>query len=287
MALPPELDTSTYRTLHKDLLNFNDTELAKHWESYGLFEGRTASKVQNRSNLLGILDSCNSILEIGVFDSPSLEHLRREGRTIHYADWLDKESLINRAASTPGRHPENVPDIQYILSKGYDQIDTKYDAITSHHCVEHQPDLIQHLKDVHSKLNPGGFYIFSVPDKRRCFDHFIPESTVLDLIDAFYDQRHKPSLKSVFEHRCFTCHDFLTSPDPYTFTFAPPEMRACLDRAFIEFSENAYVDVHCWQFTPHGFKRLYNQLLSYGLVPSYQEFCVYCAGAEFYVALAF
>jgi SAM-dependent methyltransferase len=285
MAFPPELDQASYRTRHADLIGFDDLQLAQHWESYGMIEGRSASKVHDRTSLLKILDSCNSILEIGVFDRPSLEPLKREGRTIHYADWLNKESLIRRATAVPDRQPENVPDIQYVLSNGYDQIVDKYDAITSHHCVEHQPNLIQHLIDIKTKLNPGGLYLFSVPDKRRCFDYFIPETTVLDVIEAFYEQRQTPSLKSIFEHRCFTRHDFLTAPNPYT--SSSPDMRACLDSAFREFLDNNYVDVHCWQFTPYGFKQLYNQLLSLGLVPAYQEFCVYCAGPEFYVALAF
>jgi SAM-dependent methyltransferase len=285
MAFPPELDISTYRSFHQDLLGLGQAELVKHWESFGLLEGRTASKVQDRISLLNLLQPCQSILEIGVFDNPSLEFLKGDGKIIHYADWLDKESLIRRAASVPGRHPEKVPDIQYVLSNGYDQIKTRYDAIVSHHCVEHQPNLVQHLIDVQSKLNPGGFYLFSVPDKRRCFDHFIPESTILDIIEAFYDQRKKPSLKSVLEHRCFTRHDFSASADPYI--SASPETRACLDNAFAEFSHNKYVDVHCWQFTPYGFKQLYNQLLFLGIAPSYRDFCVYCAGSEFYVALAF
>ena len=285
MEFPPEIDVSTYRSFHKDLLGLSQTQLIKHWENFGLLEGRTASKVQDRMSLMNLLQPCQSILEIGVFDSPSLEFLRGENRTIHYADWLDKESLIRRAISVPGRHPEKVPDIQYVLSNGFDQINTRYDAIVSHHCVEHQPNLVQHLVDIQSKLNSGGFYLFSMPDKRRCFDHFIPESTLLDVVEAFYAQRQKPSLKSVLEHRCFTCHDFSTSPDPYIFT--SHETRACLDNAFSEFSQNAYVDVHCWQFTPYGFKRLYNQLLSLGIVPSYRDFCIYCAGSEFYVALSF
>jgi len=285
MAFPPELDVSTYRNFHRDLLELNDIQLIKHWETFGLLEGRTASKVQDRISLLSLLQSCKSILEIGVFDSPSLEFLREEGRTIHYADWLDKESLMRRAATIPGRHPEKVPDIEYVLSNGYAQIVTQYEAIISHHCIEHQPNLVQHLIDVRSKLNFGGWYLFSVPDKRRCFDHFIPESTILDVVEAFYGQRQKPSLKSVLEHRCFTRHDYMTSADP--FISASPELRACLDTAFMEFSRSDYVDTHCWQFTPYGFKQLYNQLLSLGLVPSYRDFCVYCAGSEFYVALAY
>jgi SAM-dependent methyltransferase len=285
MTFPPEFDCTLYRSLHPDLAGLEDAKLTEHWEAFGLAEGRTASQINDRFGLMSLLKSCSSILEIGVFDSPSVEFLRDESKKIHYADWLDKESLKTRAALIPGRHPENVPDIHYLLSQGYAQITERYDAIVSHHCIEHQPNLIQHLNDVHSILNPGGWYLFSVPDKRRCFDHFIPESTIVDVVEAFYNQRVKPALKSVIEHRCFTRHDYQASSDPYI-SFSP-ELRTCFDNAFQEFANHDYVDVHCWQFTPYGFKRLYNQLKSLGFVPSYREFCVYCAGAEFYVALAF
>jgi hypothetical protein len=285
MVFPPEFDLSTYRSFHGDLLGHDDAQLISHWQSFGLVEGRTASTVHDRISLLNLLRSCQSILEIGVFDSPTLEFLRDDARTIHYADWLDKESLVLRAASIPGRNPDTVPNIEYVLSGGYAQITTRYDAIVSHHCVEHQPNLVQHFTDIRSKLSSGGWYLFSVPDKRRCFDHFIPESTIVDVVEAFYSQRQKPSLKSVLEHRCLTRHDYEASDDPYI--VSSPQMRASMDLAWDEYSRQDYVDVHCWQFTPHGFKRLYNQMLGLGLVPAYSDFCVYCAGSEFYVALAF
>lgn len=285
MMFPPEVDCSIYRTLHQDLAGFDDAQLIEHWESFGLSEGRTASQINDRFGLMSLLKPCCSILEIGVFDSPSVEFLRDETRTIHYADWLDKESLRSRAALIAGRHPDNVPDIHYLLSQGYSQITERYDAVVSHHCIEHQPNLIQHLTDVHSILNPGGWYLFSVPDKRRCFDHFIPESTIVDVLEAFYIQRAKPALKSVIEHRCFTRHVYSATTDPYISSSA--ELRTCLDNALQEYTSRDYVDVHCWQFTPYGFKRLYGQLRNLGFVPPYREFCVYCAGAEFYIALAF
>jgi hypothetical protein len=285
MPFPPELDCSLYRSLHADLANLDDAELLEHWERFGRAEGRTASQINDRAGLLSLLLPCQSILEIGVFDCPSLEFLRAENRIIHYADWLDKDSLKTRAAMIPGRRPENVPDIRHILSNGYAQITNRYDAVVSHHCIEHQPSLIQHLNDVHSILNPGGWYLMSVPDKRRCFDHFIPESTIVDVVEAFYSQRLKPQLKSVIEHRCLTRHDYQGSANPYT--SSDPSLRICFDQAFQEFTNNDYVDVHCWQFTPNGFKQLYTQLHGLGFVPPFQDLKVYCAGPEFYVALAF
>jgi SAM-dependent methyltransferase len=285
MTFPPELDCSIYRSLNPDLASFDDSQLIDHWDTYGFTEGRTASVIHDRDSLFRLLEPCQSILEIGVFDKPSLEFLRAQGRTVHYADWLDKEELIRRATGIPGRNPADVPDIQYVLSKGYDQIKERYNAIVSNHCVEHQPCLIRHLSDVHSKLAPGGWYIFSVPDKRKCFDHFIPESTFVDAVEAYYSQRKSPSLKSVLEHRCLTRHDYQVAADPYI--TIEPTLRQCLDEAHSEFAKSEYVDVHCWQFTPHGFKKLYAQLQILGLVPLCRELCVYCAGIEFYVAIAF
>ena len=57
--------------------------------------------------------------------------------------------------------------------------------------------------------------------------------------------------------------------------------------AFKEFSENEYVDVHCWQFSPLSIKKIFNQLMVLELIPSIAELKVYPGGSEFYVAIAF
>ncbi len=285
MFLPPELDLPTYAQRNPDLQAFSQDQLLRHWDEFGQREVRIASTVADRDTFLNLLLLKHTFLEIGVFDRPSLEFLRDETRTIHYADWLSKEELVRRASQLPGRNPDRVPDIQWILAQGYDQITLKYDAVVSHHCVEHQPDLIRHFINIHSILEPGGCYFFTVPDKRRCFDQFIQETTIVDVLEAYYLERKSPSFKSVLEHRCFINHTYPNGDNPYQ--CKDPSLKVKFNRVFEEYKSSPYIDVHCWQFTPYSFKELYNQLTSLEFLPPYSELRVYQGTNEFYVSLVF
>jgi len=243
------------------------------------------SATLDRGQFLRLLASKSIFLEIGVFDNPSIEFLRESETLVHYADWLSKDELIQRAKCIEGRNHSQVPDIKWVLSDGYNNIDIKYDAVISHHCVEHQPDLVRHFIDIKSITKTDGWYLFSLPDKRYCFDHYLPESNILDVLEAFLLERKSPSFKSVLEHRCFTSHTFQTGINP--FMCSDPAMVDRFNSALEEYKASNYVDVHCWAFTPDSFRTLFNQIIDLKLLPGYQDFKVYPGIGEFYVALAF
>jgi hypothetical protein len=282
-----KFNSKIYRSKNPDLRVYNrHADLLNHYNAFGRHEGRVCTEIDGRDSFLRLLAGRNSLLEIGVFDRPSLEFLRQDGLRVDYADWLSKEDLMLRAELTEGRDQSNVPDIAYVLSNGsYDQIKLKYDAVVSHHCVEHQPDLITHFLNIKSILSDDGWYFFSIPDKRFCFDHFIPESTIVDVLDAYYLERKAPSFKSVLEHRCFTSHGFYDGIDPYK--CRDPAINEACRRALDEFKASSYVDVHCWIFTSFSFAEIFTQTVELGLLPKCRDFKVYPGRGEFYVAIAF
>ncbi|MEA5415573.1 methyltransferase domain-containing protein [Synechococcus sp. BA-132 BA5] len=283
--LPSEFDCDIYLQENPDLAGFSKDQLSAHWINHGMKEGRSASLIRSRHDFLSYLATCKSLLEIGCFDRPSLEFLNDQERVIHYADYLAYDQLVERARLIPGRNPETVPPIEYVLSAGYDKINVKYEAVVSHHCVEHQPDLIGHLLNVRDLVASQGAYFFSVPDKRRCFDHYIPSSTIVDVVVAHLERRAKPPLQSVLEHRCFISHRWEEEDDPYS--SLDSDMRLRINAAFEEFKRGDYIDVHCWQFTPASLKTLFSQIKTYNFVPEISAICIYCAPNEFYVALFF
>ena len=275
-----------YRLNNFDLSSLSDAQLAEHYKEYGKKEGRVISCIGNKQDFLNLLLGKTPLLEIGVFDAPSLDFLAQSGDTplIHYGDYLGRDDLIARASQV-GRNPHSVPEIRWVLADGYEQIDVDYDAVVSHHCVEHQPDLVAHLWDIKSILKPGGWYLFSIPHKNHCFDYFIQESTIVDVLTAYYLRYKKPSFKSVLEHRVFTSHSFWDGVSPYNSEI--PHMKNRFQLAFDEFCDNEYVDAHCWQFTPCSFQKIIQQLNAFELIPNINELKVYPAGVEFYVAIAF
>ena len=273
----------------------------EHFLKYGIDEGRPwkdyteskklsvgeiiQSKFENRDEFLSILKNYNSMLEIGCFDKPSLEKFRKKNVIISYADWLSKEQLKERASKIDGRNKNDVPEIKYVLAKGYEQIKFNYEAVVSHHCIEHQPDLVMHFNEIYKIINNKGTYFASIPNKNECFDHFIPESSILDVVLAFLEKRTKPSLKSVLEHRAFISHNWLKEENP--FKSLNPNRMHFYKQHFDEFNNSDYVDVHCWQFTPESFHLIMNQLDILGLINPISSLEIYPNIGEFYIALKF
>jgi SAM-dependent methyltransferase len=286
--LPPGYDEDLYREC-KDLQGFTSEQLFHHWLRHGLEEGRRASAIRDRASLLALLAQLpiQSALEIGCFDQPSLSHLSEKGIVTHYADYLSEAELKLRAEQLPGRNPSQVPPIEYILSDGYEKIKRYYDIVVSHHCIEHQPDLLSHLLSVSRILSAKGLYIASVPDKRNCFDHFLPASSIIDVLAAFYEKRTKPGFQSVLEHRCFIVEDYKNALDPIWNCDAGRASRQGFDQVFHEFSSSSYVDVHTFQFTAYTFKNIFEQLVRYSYLSPQAQIRVYNGENEFYVAIQF
>ncbi len=274
----------------------------EHFLKYGISEGRPWQsspkskklsigkiiefKFSNRDDFLSLLKNFNSMLEIGCFDKPSLERFRKnKDITISYADWLSKEELQERASKIEGRNKDEVPEIKYVLAKGYEQINFNYQAVVSNHCIEHQPNLVAHFNEIYKIIKNEGTYFASIPNKNECFDHFLPDSNILDVLLAFLERRTKPSLKSVLEHRAFTSRNWLKDENP--FESLNPNRMDLYKKIFDEFNDCDYVDVHCWQFTPESFHMIMNQLHILGLINPISILEIYPNKEEFYIILKF
>jgi len=230
-----------------------------------------------------MISTNESVLEIGPFTNPVCS-----GENVRYFDVLNKAGLITRAEAI-GRSTGGAVDIHYVSPIGDLSIvrDT-FDVCISSHAIEHQPDLIRHLNDVEKILNEGGRYFLVVPDKRYCFDHFIPESSIADILTARGRKIH--TLRSVIEHRALTTHNDVQKhwagdhgvpkyiTDPKSLSSAAAEY---------ERANGEYIDVHAWQFNPNSFRRNISLLNSLGLIQLKvdQVFQTAYGSIEFYAIL--
>jgi SAM-dependent methyltransferase len=257
LEFPPEFDLPLYRKLHGDLAHFDDTKLNYHYEIHGSKEGRQSNALKARADFINLIPASAKTLEIGPFCAPLLT-----GLTISYFDVLDKEHLIERAR-TIGLEHSNCPDIDYVSDSGDLRIVTeKFDVVVSSHTIEHQPNLIRHLADVEYLLNPGGFYFLVIPDKYYCFDHFIPESTLAGVIDAYFQDSKVHSLRSVIEHHALTTHNdpqrhWRGDHGDITSSIAG-RVKSAIEK--YQTARGAYIDVHAWYFCPASFRRLLTAL---------------------------
>jgi len=265
---PPAFCPDTYRRLHADLGRMSEPNLRDHYQRYGKAEGRQASPVRGRAEFLRLFDARRPALEIGAFDSCLL----KPPGVFHF-DVLDQAALQARAEKL-GRNPSGVPFIDHVSPTGdLSCIDDKFELVISSHAIEHAPDLIAHLRAVGRLLTPTGVYALMIPDCRYCFDHFLPPSSVADVLQASLEARKVHTLASVIEHRALTTHN---NPARHWAGDHGPDNRpdiapepARVKQAVAEWrnAQGGYVDVHAWQFTPDSFDRLLTLLAAMGEIP--------------------
>nr|WP_053000119.1 methyltransferase domain-containing protein [Sphingomonas sp. Y57] len=259
--LPPAFDAGYYLSANPDL-RISAEAAADHYAATGRAEGRVASPLALRENLIGLIGDGRSVLEIGPFCCPLLR-----GPNIAYLDVLDAAQLRERA-SRIGMDPSGCPaHIDYV--GGLEQVWRRFDAVISSHAIEHQPDLVHHLQQIERILQPDGLFCLIIPDKRYCFDHYIAESTIADIIEAYREQRQHHGLASVIEHHALTTHN-----DPrlhWAGDHGPavrPDRVAQVAKALREHDLNrgTYLDVHAWYFTPDSFRLTIETLAQLGMI---------------------
>jgi SAM-dependent methyltransferase len=257
LELPEVLECDVYRALNPDIAGFSDEQLVFHYATHGISEGREPNTLATRADFAGLVPKNADALEIGPFYSPVLKSRRTK-----YFDVLSQEELIARARVIGIPEP-NVPRIDFISPVGdLSVVDQQFDVVLSSHCLEHQPDLIAHLQQVERILRTGGRYFLLIPDKRYCFDHFMPASTAAEVMDAHYLPARVHSLRNVINHRAFTCHNDGSrhwAGDHGTYL---DNHAARVNAAIAEYQahDGGYIDVHAWFFTPDSVRELITTL---------------------------
>lgn len=253
-------DPTFYTEKYADLREFSAQAAAEHFVRYGIAEGRQGHPRGSRSAFTDYISTLDTVLEIGPFCSPIAR-----GSKVRYLDVLDEVQLRERAealgidASGCPEHIHYVGDIFHISET--------FDAVVSSHSIEHQPDLIHHLKGISKVLRSGGSYLLYVPDKRYCFDHYIPESTVAEVIQAHHERRNSHLLRSVIEHHALNTHN-----DPrrhwagdHAVEHGKSLEERIKDAVNLYTTSDSYIDVHAWYFTPSSFIDIMTALKHCGL----------------------
>lgn len=260
---PDVLQPEVYRRLWPDLSAMSDEALRLHFAEYGEAEGRQANDIASRSDFVALVPSAAHALEIGPFFSPLLS-----GFNACFFDVLSQDDLVLRAKSL-GKQDPQVPWIRWVSPTGDLKIvDQSFDFVISSHCLEHQPDLVSHLQHVEHILKPEGRYFLLVPDKRYCFDTFLAESSIADVLDAHYAKRRTHLLRSVIEHRALTTHNESSRHWAGEHGDRYLERTARIEASILEYqaASGSYIDVHSWYFTPDSAESILTTLHRLGLI---------------------
>lgn len=253
IELPQEYDRSYYRMLHVDLKNMSDEEIDSHFLVHGRDEGRVSSPAALREKFVPLIPADLPTLEIGPFCNPMVT-----GVNVSYFDVLNGEALRQRAEQL-NQTIVRVPEIDYVSDNGdLGIVDRCFDVVASSHCIEHQPDLIHHLKQVERILNRSGRYFLILPDRRYCFDHSLPDSNLGQVLQAWHSSLRVHSLESLVKSRALTTHNVTSRhwandhfDEGWGNTISTNSAEAIQE--YIN-SGGSYIDVHAWQFTPDTFR---------------------------------
>jgi len=273
--LPPSFDWLVYarHPRNGDLHGFDEADATHHYSTYGCDEGRICGAIDGRGAFLDLIPRGAALLEIGPFCTPCFTPRTHR---VRYLDAFPTEQLRLIVGELSWGRPDLVPEIDYVWRGGpyAELIQERFDAVFSSHNFEHQPCLITHLRDIASVLAPGRRLFLIIPDRRYCFDHYLPESTIADVLDAFIERRSKHSARSILEHRLLLTHNETEAhwngdhgPDPRRRAPSAEIVRIIADNLRSPSVPETYIDTHAWQFVPESFGLLMRTLKAAGLTP--------------------
>jgi SAM-dependent methyltransferase len=225
-----------------------------------------------RARLLGRIDFRTAVgLEIGALHSPPVR--RDEGRIL-YVDYAPTEVLRH----TLRRHDVSPADLLEVDIVWGDTrlraaLGEPADYVVARHVVEHVPDLIGWLAEIHEALKPGGTLGLAVPDRRFTFDACRAETGIAEVVAAHLEQRRRPSVQQIFDVAAFAAgaikdQDWRHRGDgavPTAVLHALPDLYRWI--AAPAGPADGYTDAHCWVFTPASFLSLAEALAAIDCFP--------------------
>lgn len=168
------------------------------------------------------------------------------------------------------------------------------DYVVSSHNLEHIPNPIRFIQGCEKVLKRGGVLSMAIPDRRGCFDYYRPNSTLAEMLDAYFSERQRPTETQIFEHCSHHARKVIDGRPVLGFPSNTPPSEVIpyetLSEAFQRWSHRIatgieeYTDAHCWTFTPASFELIFNDLAFLGLCHMRLDE-VDAADGEFYVHL--
>ncbi|MGH8151784.1 MAG: hypothetical protein ACREPF_03475 [Rhodanobacteraceae bacterium] len=211
-------------------------------------------------------------LEIGPSHSPLAP--KAEGFHVEILDHASAQDLRTKYRNA-GVNIDHIEDVDFVwrgesLPETIGRRDC-YDWIIASHVIEHTPDLVGFLVDCQTLLQEAGRLILVIPDKRYCFDHFQSLTSTGDVLDAHQLGRTRASPGRVFDHFANAAGKGRNRVTSWR-RHAPGVMQLVhsLENARDAWrcaqTDDAYVDVHNWRFTPESFHLVIDDLRDLGLL---------------------
>ena len=200
--------------------------------------------------------------------------VRKDEADVSYIDIQDQAGLRDYYQDHPGIPVENIPEIDFPLTRPDGRIvslveacssGAPFDWVVASHVVEHVPDLIGWLSELAEVVVDGGSLVLVVPDRRYCFDVHRPPTSVGAMLEAHLLGAVRPGVRAVYDHYSRVVQ--YNAPDLWNGVIPGYDARyhgLPETQALVEKSLDSYVDCHVWLFTPDGFVEQMHELRQIG-----------------------
>ena len=213
-------------------------------------------------------------LEIGPLNKPLVkkEELESNGK-IFYLDHLSREELQEKYKDEASVKQDEIVSIDFVCRDGDLLKATSghtFDYVVASHMIEHAPNLLLCLSEIHNVLKPGGTCVLIIPDKRFTFDVNRPVSTFGSVLENFLSKTTHPSISAVYDHSAMAInanghnlwHGIVNADD----TRLLASENIGWEAAHRVHKEGHYYDVHVNIFTPESFCSILEQAISHEIV---------------------
>ena len=210
-------------------------------------------------------------LEIGALNAPLL---KKSDHQVLYVDYATTE-VVRANQFDPAVNPVDIVEVDIVWGATplREAVGRPVDYIVASHVIEHVPDLIGWLGELHAALRPGGMLGLAVPDKRFTFDALRKDSTLAEAVEAHLLAYRQPSLRQVFD----VCWQGVAvdAGKAWSGDFRPGDARdetlgripGAYNLAESLVRKPRYNDAHCWVFTPASFLDLIEEFAALGAFP--------------------
>lgn len=200
------------------------------------------------------------ILEIGAGAAPLFT--KEEYPNSKILDYYSTDEIgahFENDYNLKGASQFNFPQIDFVCKDGNLKKtignNKKFDLIFSSHCIEHQPCLLNHLKQIEKIVKSDGVFVAVIPSRESTFDALRTCSTTGDVLTKYHSRTKNPSGKNVFEY-----YSRLINLNPGRKITAADNLEFIhnLEDAYKKFKtslkkDTEYIDIHNWVFTPRSF----------------------------------
>lgn len=235
--------------------------------------------MDRRDKILAGLDVAGLTgIEIGALDRPLV---RPGDGPVLYVDHADTPTLRQKYAGDPGVNMDTLVEVDAIWGANTlrEALQTRaadpgtpvlVDYVIASHVVEHVPDLVGWLSEIHEVLKPTGQLRLAVPDRRFTFDCLREDSRLSDVMTAHLARARRPMPQAILDYELNAAPGAnfikLWAGDHSDGLPAARSDWTNAIRLARDAMEGGYHDAHCWAVTPYSLADIFVALAEHGLL---------------------